>query len=188
MTGFNLLPWRDERRRERHRQFKSLLGLAAALGLVMMLAVFVYNQRLLARQRERQQLLMSEIALLDARIGEIRTLRERLAVLTARRDAVQSLQRARTVPVRFLDELTSRVPQGVMLKSMQQAGRITLTGFAQSGARVSDLLRVLAGLPSASSPELVEIKSSKFGQGHDTKSVFEFSIAMEAPGYAQEAR
>ncbi len=188
MSGFNLLPWREERRRERERQFKSLLGLAAVLALVMVLAVFIYNQRLLARQHERQRLLASEIALLDARIGEIRTMRERIGLLAARRDAVQNLQRQRDVPVRFLDELARRVPQGVMLKSVQQAARITVTGFAQSGARVSELLRALAGLPAAGSPELLEIKSTKFGQGREAKSVFEFSIAMDARGFAQDAR
>ncbi len=188
MTGFNLLPWREARRRERRRQFISLLGLTAVLALVMVFAVFAYNQRQLAQQSERQRLLTAEIALLDARIGEVRTLRDRIAALTARRDAVERLQRARSAPVHFLDELVGRVPQGVMLKSLQQAGRITLSGYAQSGSRVSELLRALAGLAAVSHPELVEIKSATLGQGRDAKRVFEFSIVMDAPGFAQQAQ
>lgn len=188
MTDFNLLPWREERRHERRRLFKSLLGLAALLGLAIVLAVFVFNERSLSRQRERQQLLTAEIALLDARIGEVRTLKEKIAVLTARRDAVVGLQQARSTPVRFLDELSDRIPQGVMLKSLQQADRISLTGFAQTGARVSEFLRALAGLTSVSHLELVEIKSATLGQGRDAKRVFEFSIAMDAAGTRQETR
>lgn len=188
MNVFNLLPWREERRRERQRQFKSLLGLAGVLGLAIVLAVFVINQRRLAQQRDRQQLLVAEIAVLDARINEIHTLRDQIATLMARRDAVQRLQHARSTPVRFFDELASRIPQGVMLKSMQQAGRITLSGFAQSGARVSELLRALTGGASISNPELVEIKSATLGQGREAKRVFEFSIAMDAPGFAQQAQ
>ncbi len=188
MTEFNLLPWREERRRERHRQFKSQLGLAVILGTAIVLAVFVFNDRDLATQRERQQLLSTEIARLDARIGEIRRLRESIAKLSARRDAVASLQRARATPVRFLDELSKHIPEGVMLKSVLQAERISLTGFAHSGARVSDFLRALAGLKSVSNPELVEIKAATLGQARDAKRVFEFSIAMHASPLAQESR
>ncbi len=188
MTGFNLLPWRDARRRERHRQFRSLLGLAGALGLAVVLAVFVLNQRRLAQTDDRHQLLSAQIALLDARIGEVRMLREKIAALIARREAVRDLQRARAAPVRFLDELAERIPQGVMLKSVQQAGRITLAGFAQSGARVSALLQALSGGAAVSHPELVEIKSATLGQGRDARKVFEFTIAMDAPGFAQQAR
>ena len=188
MTGFNLLPWRDARRRERRRQFRSLLGLAGAFGFAVVLAVFAFNQRRLAQMADRHQLLSAQIALLDARIGEIRVLRENIAVLQARRDAVRGLQRARSAPVRFLDELAGRIPQGVMLKSVQQAERITLAGFAQSGARVSELLHALAGSVSVSRPELVEIKSATLGQGRDARRVFEFTIAMDARGFAQQAR
>jgi len=188
MTGFNLLPWREAHRRERRRQFRSLLGLAGALGLAVVLAVFAINQRRLAQAGDRHQLLSAQIALLDARISEIRTLREQIAALLARRDAVQDLQRARAAPVRFLDELVDRVPQGVMLKSVQQAERITLAGYAQSGSRVSELLHALAGGTSVGHPELVEIKSATLGQGRDARRVFEFTIAMDARGFAQQAR
>ena len=188
MTGFNLLPWRDMRRRERRRQFRSLTGLAGALGLAVVLAVFVLNQRRIAQMDDRHQLLAAQIALLDARIGEVRMLREKIATLLARRDAVRGLQRARALPVRFLDELAGRIPQGVMLKSVQQAEWVTLAGFAQSGARVSELLHALAGGVSVTRPELVEIKSATLGQGRDARRVFEFTIAMDAPGFAQQAR
>ncbi len=188
IAGFNLLPWREERRRERRRQFTSLLGLTAALALVIVLAGFVYNQRQLDQQRDRQDLLSTEIARLDARVREIRTLREKIAVLMARRDTVAGLQQARIVPVRFLDELVTRVPQGVMLKSMQQAERIALSGYAQSGARVSELLRALAGLPATNHPELVEIKSATLGQGRDVKQLFEFSITMDVAGFAEDSQ
>lgn len=188
MAGFNLLPWRDAQRRERHRQFISLLWLKAVLAVVVVMAVFVYNQRQLAQQQERRQLLSSEIALLDARIGEIRRLRDQVAALIARREAVQRLQQARMAPVLFLDQLVSRVPQGVMLKSLQQNERIMVSGYAQTGARVSELMRALADLASASAPELVEIKAATLGQGRDAKRVFEFSIAMDAPQFAQQTQ
>lgn len=188
MSGFNLLPWREAQRRERRRQFHSLLGLAAVFGLVIVLAVYVFNQRRLAQQREREQLLMNEIAVLDARIGEVRKLREVIASLTARRDAVQRLQRVRAAPVHLLDELADKMPSGVMLKSLQQAERITLAGYAQSSARIAELLRALSAATSVRQPELVEIKAATLGQGREAKRVVEFTIAMNASGLVQEAR
>ena len=50
MIRLNLLPWREERRRERKHQFKRLLGLAVTLGLVIVLAMFAINSGRIALQ------------------------------------------------------------------------------------------------------------------------------------------
>lgn len=181
MMKLNLLPWREERRRERKRQFKRLLGLAGALGLAIVLATFAVNGGRIALQDGRNQMLITENAALDASIREIRNLKEQIAALQARRASVERLQASRSVPVHLLDELVNRVPQGVVLKAVKQAERLTLAGYAQSNGRVSELLRSLqAGAEWLGQPELIEIKSASLGQGRDARRLFEFTIAMEA--------
>jgi type IV pilus assembly protein PilN len=183
MMTLNLLPWREARRRERKRQFNRLLGLAAVLGLVIVLAVFIVNRERVALQEERNQILAAENAALDAGIREIRSLKQQIDVLEARRRSVEQLQASRTLPVHLMDELVSRVPQGVMLKSVKQLDRLSLTGYAQSNGRVSELLRSLeTGVQWLGQAELVEIKSASLGQGKDARRVFEFSISAGSSG------
>lgn len=187
MMKLNLLPWREERRRERKRQFKRLLGLAGTLGLAIVLAVFAFNGGRIALQEARNQMLTAENAALDASIREIRNLKQQIDALDARRVAVQRLQASRNGPVHLLDELVERVPQGVMLKSFKQAERLSLSGYAQSNGRVSELLRSLdAGAQWLGQPELVEIKAASLGQGRDARRLFEFTIAMDAKGAAEK--
>jgi type IV pilus assembly protein PilN len=65
----------------------------------------------------------------------------------------------------------------VALKSIQQTDSITLTGYAQSNARVSEFLRKLGTQAHwLVSPELIEIKSASLGQGKDSQKIFEFTL------------
>ncbi len=186
MIRLNLLPWREERRRERKRQFQRQLGLMSLLGLSVVLAVYVINASYISQQEERNQLLSSENAKLDTRLREIQQLQQQIAALNARRSAVERLQNGRTYPVRLLDELANRVPQGVALRSLKQTDKLALNGIAQSNARVSTFLRALHTDPDwLGRPVLGEIKSANIGQGRDAKKVVEFSISLE-PHTAEE--
>ncbi len=131
-------------------------------------------------QQSRNQWLRSENLKLGAQLDEIRQLDRTLALLEARRTAVEGLQRSRGQAVQLLDALASRVPEGIALRGVRQAERITLTGWAQSNARVSDLLRRLHGMPgTAGAPELVEVKATTVGQGRDAHRLFEFTLALQ---------
>ncbi len=182
MNRFNLLPWRESRRDERKREFWRLLGLSATLGLVIVIAMALVNSERIERQEERNRWLKSENALLDARIREVRDLREQIEGLNARRVAVEQLQQERSRPVRLLGELATRVPRGVVMKSIKQGEHLSVSGFAMSNALVSELLRALeAGSDWLGHPQLVEIKAGSVGQGRDARRVFEFMITLERP-------
>ena len=160
MIRLNLLPWREQRRRERKQQFQRQLGLVAVLALSVVLVVFLANAGQIAIQWERNQLLTKENAQLDASIREIKELEQRIASLNARRLAIEQLQYGRAYPVRLLDELAHRVPQGVVLRSLKQSDGLLLNGVAQSNARVNPMrgslsscmywMTVQAGLDSRS--------------------------------------
>lgn len=180
MIAINLLPWRDAARRERRRQFHAVLLLAALAGLALVLLGSGINARQLAVQESRNQWLRSENLKLADQLDEIRQLDQALAMLAARRTAVEGLQRSRGQAVQLLDALASRVPEGIALRSVHQTERITLTGWAQSNARVSGLLRALDRMPGTTgAPELVEVKAVTVGQGRDARRLFEFTMALQ---------
>jgi type IV pilus assembly protein PilN len=81
--------------------------------------------------------------------------------LLARKQIIERLQTDRAQAVYLLQELVQQVPDGVYLKSIRQTNlKINMTGYSQSNARVSTLMRNFSGSPYLENPELVEIKSA----------------------------
>ena len=72
MTKINLLPWREERRKQRQKDFINAMELSALIGILVVGLIHTSIQGLKAYQGQRNQLLQNEIILLDKKIIEIR--------------------------------------------------------------------------------------------------------------------
>ncbi|GAB3545893.1 PilN domain-containing protein [Noviherbaspirillum agri] len=178
MIRINLLPHREEKRKQRKAAFVRLLVLCALAGGAVVLAGSGFLAAQIANQTQRNEFIKAENAKLDAQIKEIATLKQEIEALKARQQAVEDLQSDRNQPVYLMDELVKQVPEGVYLRSFKQDGqRVALNGYAQSNERVSELLRNFGNnSPWLERPDLVEIRSSTAGQGKDAKKVFEFTV------------
>ncbi len=161
MIRINLLPHRELARAARRRQFNMLLGIAVAAGVV---AVILGHSLIAAQQSSqnaRNVYLDQEIAKLDVQISEIKKIREQTQALLERKQVVETLQSNRTEVVHLFDQMIRLLPEGLYLKSFKQAGDVvTLSGYTQSSARVSTLMRNLDGSPWFESTSLVEIKAA----------------------------
>ncbi|HBU29087.1 MAG: fimbrial protein [Thiobacillus sp. GWE1_62_9] len=160
MIRINLLPHRELARAARRRQFNILLGIAVAAGVV---AVVLGHSLIAARQSTqdaRNAYLEQEIAKLDGQIGEIKKIREQTQALLERKRVVETLQSNRTEVVHLFDQMIRLLPDGLYLKSFKQEGDlITISGYTQSSARVSTLMRNLNDSPWFDLANLVEIKA-----------------------------
>jgi type IV pilus assembly protein PilN len=181
MSGkINLLPHREERRKRARTHFAVLGGMTAALGAVIVAAVwFVYQQRISA-QEDRNKFMKSEIAKLDKEIDEIKEVKEKINALLARKQVIETLQADRVQTVYLLDELVRQMPEGVFLKSVKQKGPgIELVGYAQSNARVSTLMRNIESSPWLANPNLIEIKAATLGKMRISE--FNLKLALKRP-------
>lgn len=175
MTRLNLLPWRDLRRKEQDRQ---LLSIAVGVWILMGLIIFyahLHVSGLIENQQKRNEFLDKETKKLDDEIKEIRELQAARAALLARMRVIQQLQMDRTQVVHLFDDLVRKMPEGVYLTTLKQAGPvITLTGNAQSNARVSALMRNLDSSDWYSKPELdvINVKT----KGNDRVSEFTLRV------------
>ena len=160
MIRINLLPHRELARAARRRQFNILLGIAVAAGVV---AVVLGHSLIAARQSAqdaRNAYLEQEITKLDGQIGEIKKIREQTQALLERKRVVETLQSNRTEVVHLFDQMIRLLPDGLYLKSFKQEGDlITISGYTQSSARVSTLMRNLNDSPWFDSANLIEIKA-----------------------------
>jgi type IV pilus assembly protein PilN len=161
MIRINLLPHREEKRKRRQQQFQILAGISAVLALVIGGVVWLYLDSQVTQQRANVAYMKGEIDKLDKQIEEIRKIREETASLLAKKQVVEGLQSNRSEPVQLLDQLLRQLPEGVYLKTFKQTGaKVNISGYAQSNARVSTLMRNLGASPYLENPELVEIKAA----------------------------
>jgi len=171
----NLLPHRAERRARAKKHFALVSGLAAALGLVIVLAVHITYADLISNQEGRNQFLKSEIGKLDKEIAEIDKLKDEIQALLARKQIIETLQADRAQTVHLLDELVKQMPEGVFLKQITQKGmKVQLVGYSQSNARVSTLMRNIEASRWLGEPELIEVKAAPL----DKRRVSEFTMFM----------
>ncbi|MQA41492.1 PilN domain-containing protein [Rugamonas aquatica] len=180
MIKINLLPHREEKRKQKKAAFFALLALGGIIGIGVVLLVGGYNARAISIQNERNQAIKTAISGLDKKIAEIATLKQEIEALKARQQAVEDLQGDRNQPVYLLDELVKQIPAGVYLKAFKQEGqKLAMGGYAQSQERVSELLGNLAGVsPWLERPELIDVKSTGLGQGKTAKKVVEFNLTV----------
>ncbi len=162
MPSINLLPWRQELRKRRQREFA--IGAVAALALALLVTLlgrFTVDSMISAQQR-KNDLLRTEIAVLDRQIEEIQTLEERKRQMLARMEIIERLQRSRPEIVHLFEQIVRCLPEGVYLNSVKQTGRrLEISGVAQSSTRVSSLMRNIDASDTLSAPELKIIQTRK---------------------------
>jgi type IV pilus assembly protein PilN len=165
MPQINLLPWRDEQRKRREKDFIITAVMAALLMGGVVLGVHLHYESRIAYQNERNKYVQSEIAKLDEKIKEIENLKKERNRLIARTNVIQNLQAGRPEIVHVFDELVTTLPEGVYYTKVAQKGRaLNLQGVAQSNARVSSLMRSLNTSTYFTNPSLVEIKGDSAKQ------------------------
>src|SRR5690606_25670581 len=92
MARINLLPWREQLREERKKQFLSILALIVIVaGLLVFLGDRTINGKI-DHQNARNEFLRKESQLLDGRIKEIEQLQARRSQLLERMKIIQDLQ------------------------------------------------------------------------------------------------
>ena len=161
MAKINLLPWREELRKEKQKEFLTLLGMAAVFALAVWGAVHFYHVQLIEYHQARNSYLEREIAKLDEKIKEIQRLEKEKERLLARMRAIEQLQGNRPLIVRLFDEIVRTLPDGVSLVSIKQTGQdIIINGVAQSNARVSNFMRNLESSEWLKDPDLNVIQAT----------------------------
>jgi type IV pilus assembly protein PilN len=176
MAKINLLPWRAERRKQRQKEFYSMLGAAAIVAIVIAFGVVKYFDHLISTQNARNGRLTAEIAELDLKIKEIEELDKKKAQLLARKAVIEQLQASRSQMVHLFDELVRTIPDGVRLNSIKQAGNeLTLDGVTQSNARVASYMRSLEKSGWITNPDVAIIEA----KGGDKAMPFVFSLKVQ---------
>jgi type IV pilus assembly protein PilN len=184
MANINLLPWREEQRKEQTRQFASMTGFSVILTIAIIALVHFMISGQISYQQSRNKILQDEIAQLDIALKEIAGLEETKEKLLSRMDIIQSLQQKRPQIVHLFDEIVRTVPEGIFLTGIKQTGTaIEIDGVAESNGRVSAYMRNIDGSEWMATPKLTVISTKK---GTLRSSDFKLTTSQSTPKPEEE--
>jgi type IV pilus assembly protein PilN len=179
MPRINLLPWRAAERKRRQQQFAVAAAVAIAAACAVTGLLYLMMSGWIEGQREKNQLLKTEIAALDKQIEQIKGLEAERNRLIARKEVIEILQRSRPEVVHLFDQLVRTLPDGVYLTSVKQDNRrLTITGITQSSTRVATFMEQIDKSEWLEDAELAVVES----KGRDAAQGSEFIIYANQVG------
>lgn len=178
MPYINLLPWRENARRELQQQFIAILaGVSSLVVFLVFLLNFYYSERL-EGQQYRNDYLQSEISILDRRIREIRDLNKTKDNLNQRINLIEQLQSSRNLGTEILREVANIVPAGIYLTKVEKKGAgLLITGKSESNNRLANMIRQIEQSELLSDAVLESIVAGE--RENNLLSNFSMTISVE---------
>jgi type IV pilus assembly protein PilN len=162
MIRINLLPVREARRREDLRQY----GMQFVLVLLVTIAGIGF-----AHSRVSDKI---DIRQFKPQLDQVAAFRKKKASLEKKIDVIDGLDRARSGPVRVMDELATHTPERLWLNGLATKGRrLELTGESLDNELVAVFLRALGESPHFGK---VDLESTELGTANDGLKLVKFKI------------
>jgi type IV pilus assembly protein PilN len=186
MPRINLLPWRDEERRERKLALFVWLGIATVAAGLVTLASYIWVNSMIDSQTARNEHLKSEIHVLDKQNEQINDLESQKQRFISRMQVIDKLQRSRSEVVHVFDEVAKTIPDGTYLTAVAQTNRrLKFEGVAQSSTRVSTFMRNISASQWLRNPDLEVVEARK--ENTLGNSFVLYADEMPLPGDEDEA-
>lgn len=178
MAYINLLPWREERRKQLTQEFARQMVLVAVFAAAVGGYGWYHVSDLTEQQQTRNSYLQEQISILQEQIQQIEKLESTKRQLLARMNVIQRLQQRRPQIVHLFFELADTLPEGVYLTGVTQKGdSLKITGRAESNSRVSTYMRNLDASPWLQRPQLEVIQTGD----NDRVNSFTLNLAQTTP-------
>jgi len=147
MIHINLLPVRQEKKREVGRQFLVVVGGALFVAL---LVNYLWYDSLASEEKKNAQRItgtQARIAELEKVIGEVDKINARKKDVQAKLQILADLRKQRTGPVRMLDALSTAIPKRVWLTAFEEkSNAVKMIGRAASHEDVAEFMRGLQAI------------------------------------------
>ena len=144
MARINLLPWRDELREKRKKEFIAICIGAAFIGALAVTSSWFYYDHKLEDQEQANQLITSTNQNLDVQLKSLEGLEAQRNAIVERMKLIQGLQGQRPIAVRLIDELVRVTPANLYITKFARTGdKFTIEGRAESPNTVAEFLRNL---------------------------------------------
>jgi len=177
MLQVNLLPVREARRKADLRQYlmQLVLMLILTVGSIGLVHSRIGDQ--VERGQARVKQMQHDINEFKPQLEQVAAFKKRKGELEKKIDVIDGLDRARTGPVRVLNELSMRTPDRLWLTSLSTKGRtISLQGQSLDNELVALFLRSLGDSEYFAN---VDLDSTKLGSEKGGLKLITFRIRAE---------
>ncbi len=177
MLQVNLLPVREARRKADLRQYgmQLVLMLILTMGSIGLIHSRIGDQ--VERGQARVKQMQNDINQFKPQLEQVAAFKKRKGELEKKIDVIDGLDRARTGPVRVLNELSMRTPDRLWLTSLSTKGKtISLQGQSLDNELVALFLRSLGDSEYFAN---VDLDSTKLGAQKGGLKLVTFRIRAE---------
>lgn len=185
MAQINLLPWREELRQEKKKEFLTQLAFFAFVVIAGCFFWFKWMDASIESQNYRNRLLETEIADLKQKVEEIKELKQRKKDLESRMRVIQDLEGKRSIIVYYFDELAKNLPDGVFFTSVERKGQVfSIEGISESNQRIATLMRNLNSSAWFTNPNLKSVEAAP--EEGEQAQTFRMDLSATLPAAEKE--
>jgi len=164
MIRINLLPHRDEHRRNQILQYILVALAALVVTIVLLLSSYSWSSLQLDDAQDRLRSVQDENRSLKIKIGELSKFKEVQAEVQSKLDLVDTLQRGRFRSLESMQGLSFAIPKNVWLTDVKDSGgKISIDGLGESNRAVAAFMRALENQKVFSGVNLQLIKRESRG-------------------------
>ncbi|PID65508.1 MAG: hypothetical protein CR975_06880 [Gammaproteobacteria bacterium] len=157
---FNLLPWREERRRARAKRARNTLLFGLFAGVLLSAGYYAWEKANLADHERALQFVINKNNELKPRLKEKEKLDRMKEILTHQVDSIEALQANRASVSHMVEELSVANNQELSLTGFSlTGGEVSISGMAKNDSQISDLMKKLRKSKWYQEPRLLEIVS-----------------------------
>ena len=174
MIEINLLPVREARRKADLRQQGMQFLLVGLLAAACIGFTHSWVTERIGSSQTRIRQMEADIKQFQPQLDQVAAFRKKKAALEKKIDVIDGLDRARSGPVRVMDELARHMPERVWLTNLVTEGSsIRLKGESLDNELVADLLHKLGDSPYF---DKVDLQSSELGNSKTGLKLFKFNV------------
>ncbi len=157
MIKINLLPYREQEKKENLQRQIMILSGTLALFLLIILAVHLYFTMSIGNMETEIREAEAKLVVLDKKVGDIEGYKRDKKELEQKLGVINSLEKNRLFPVRMLDELNQLVPsrEAWLEKLTQTEQQLRIEGMARDNGTVARFMKNMEKAAFVQSVELV---------------------------------
>jgi type IV pilus assembly protein PilN len=177
MIEINLLPVREARRKADLRQQGMSFVLIGILCAAFIGFAHSYVTDQISDSSHRIRQMEADIKQFQPQLDQVAAFRKKKAALEKKIDVIDGLDRARSGPVRMMDELASHMPERVWLTNIATEGStIKMKGESLDNELVATLLRALGESPYFAK---VDLQSTEIGTSNTGLKLVKFNVEAQ---------
>lgn len=176
MIRINLLPTKKRRKKAQPIPPYILQGIIITAVVVLAVGFFWFHLsgKISAKRNEIAQK-KEKLAELNKKLEEVKNFEADNAAFQRKSEIIEELRRNQKAPLRLLDEISARLPEGVWLTGLDdKSGNVDITGYAFSNTELVTYVQTLKNSEYLTSVALIESRQKKIGD----VSIYQFKLTL----------